>query len=227
MKVGVYKITNPKGNIYIGSSSNLKRRESEYKYLGCQNQKKIYESILKYGWDNHKWEVLEECEMGDLLKKEREYAEKYFVLGANGLNSTIPKIENSLINISEDLRQRMSNSQKGKKMSLESIQKMKAAQSSRPPFSEEAKKNMSLAHKGKKQSKETIKKRFLWIKGKSLPPNMRPSGAKLSYEEVVEIKTLLKTMFPIEIFRLNKIKNLTHSQVLNISCNKAWKNIIV
>jgi len=58
--IGIYKITNPKGKIYIGQSINIKRRFNEYKRLNCSQQPKIYNSLLKYGSDNHKFEIIEE-----------------------------------------------------------------------------------------------------------------------------------------------------------------------
>jgi len=37
---GVYKITNPNGRVYIGSSVNIHKRFNEYKKLRCVSQKK-------------------------------------------------------------------------------------------------------------------------------------------------------------------------------------------
>lgn len=72
-KSGVYKITSPAGNIYIGQSICLRARLSEYKYLKCKNQKLIYESILEYGLRNHLFEVLEFCEVDTLHSREAYY----------------------------------------------------------------------------------------------------------------------------------------------------------
>ena len=59
MRSGIYKITNPKGKVYIGCTIDLKRRENNYKLKKCFTQKLIYESILFYGWEEHKFEVIE------------------------------------------------------------------------------------------------------------------------------------------------------------------------
>lgn len=58
MRGAIYKITNPKGNIYIGKTINISNRIKDYKYLKCKAQPKIYNSIRKYGWENHKFEII-------------------------------------------------------------------------------------------------------------------------------------------------------------------------
>lgn len=55
---GIYKITNPNGKIYIGQSSNINRRMIEHKYRSKTKNLKLYSSIRKYGFDNHKIEIL-------------------------------------------------------------------------------------------------------------------------------------------------------------------------
>jgi len=67
--VGIYKITNPKGAIYIGQSIDCNRRKTHYKNMCCKDQSRIYNSIKKYGWESHKFEVIHEClpsELNDL-----------------------------------------------------------------------------------------------------------------------------------------------------------------
>lgn len=73
MIVGIYKITNPEGKIYIGQSKNIEHRFNAYKNLKCKNQYMLLESLKKYGWFYHKFEVLEECNFVDLNKKETHY----------------------------------------------------------------------------------------------------------------------------------------------------------
>jgi group I intron endonuclease len=81
--IGIYKITNPKGAIYIGQSVNCLKRKNAYKSLKCENQQKIYNSLIKYGWVNHVFEIIEECCPELLNEKEKEYILLY--------NSTNPK----------------------------------------------------------------------------------------------------------------------------------------
>ena len=56
--IGIYKITNPKGKIYIGQSSNIERRMIEHKYRSKTKNLKLYSSLRKYGIDNHKIDIL-------------------------------------------------------------------------------------------------------------------------------------------------------------------------
>lgn len=59
--VGIYKITNPNGGIYIGQSWDMRRRHNkEYKSLRCKTQRKLYHSFKKYGFSNHLIEVIYE-----------------------------------------------------------------------------------------------------------------------------------------------------------------------
>lgn len=58
---GIYKITSPTNKIYIGQSMNVRRRLDQYKRLECKRQPKLYSSLSKYGFDNHIFEIIEEC----------------------------------------------------------------------------------------------------------------------------------------------------------------------
>ena len=58
--VGIYKITSPSGKIYIGQSWNISDRISRYKTIRCKTQRKIYNSLVKYGWENHSFCIIHE-----------------------------------------------------------------------------------------------------------------------------------------------------------------------
>lgn len=77
MNIGIYKITNPKGKVYVGQSRNLIKRKNGYKNLRCKNQTKLYNSLKKYGWENHIFEIIEECPLKLLNKKEIYYINEY------------------------------------------------------------------------------------------------------------------------------------------------------
>jgi len=53
----IYKIINPKGRIYIGKTNNFKKRLGDYRNVNCSNQKLVYKSLKKYGFQNHKIEI--------------------------------------------------------------------------------------------------------------------------------------------------------------------------
>lgn len=142
--VGIYKITNPKGAIYIGSSKEVEVRISRYKKMKCKTQPKIYNSLNKYGVENHTFECIEECSIESLYERENYYGMLYNVLDRNvGLNCVLPKIGEKKIILSEENLINRSKAQKGRKAS------------------DEAKKNMSLSQTGRKHSEETKKKMSL------------------------------------------------------------------
>ena len=93
---GIYKITNPNGKIYIGQSTHIKGRLYIYRKGHCKGQPKIYRSIIKYGFENHLFEIIEECPIDILYEREKYWGEYYNVLGENGLNLKIGEGKGSL-----------------------------------------------------------------------------------------------------------------------------------
>jgi group I intron endonuclease len=84
----IYKITSPSGRIYIGQTINLLRRKSRYRRLSCKSQPHLYNSLSKYGFDNHIFEVIEEDIEREMLdERECFYIEKYDSFN-NGMNMT-------------------------------------------------------------------------------------------------------------------------------------------
>lgn len=57
---GIYKLTSPSGKIYIGQSRNINKRILDYKNIKCKSQRKLYNSLIKYGWEGHKFEIINE-----------------------------------------------------------------------------------------------------------------------------------------------------------------------
>jgi group I intron endonuclease len=83
----IYKITSPSGRVYIGQTKNFINRIRSYKNLSCKTQPKLYNSLLKYGFDNHIIEIIDESET-DLDKLEIFYINKFNSF-YEGLNCTI------------------------------------------------------------------------------------------------------------------------------------------
>ncbi len=86
MKKGIYKITNPQGEIYIGQSKNIEKRWKQYKRGENLEQPKLTQSFLKFGWINHIFEIIEECE--NIIEQEN-YWINHFNSIENGLNGKI------------------------------------------------------------------------------------------------------------------------------------------
>lgn len=85
--VGIYKIKNPSGKIYIGKSIEIEKRHNQYKNGHCKQQPHLYNSLKKYGWDNHEIDIIEECSI-DILDKREKYWIKYYNSVEKGLNLT-------------------------------------------------------------------------------------------------------------------------------------------
>jgi group I intron endonuclease len=69
--IGIYKITSPSGKIYIGQSQNiLSNRLNHYINGNCSTQTKLYNSLQKYSFENHIFEIIEECSLEQLNDKE-------------------------------------------------------------------------------------------------------------------------------------------------------------
>lgn len=113
--IGIYKITSPSGKIYVGQSVNIIYRFNTYKRLHCKSQTKLYNSILKHGFDKHKFEIICECEISELNDKERYYQELYSCIGKNGLNCNVTKSQDKKGYLSEETKDKVRQSLKGKK----------------------------------------------------------------------------------------------------------------
>lgn len=178
--IGIYKITSPSGKIYIGQSTNIERRFTQYENISSSKKQTIlHYSFLKYGVKNHKFEILEECIFEFLNHRERHYQDLYNVLTL-GLNCKLTTTKDKSGKHSEQTKLKIKLTHSflkvwtGKKHKIESIIKM--SESSKLQ-SIDTRNKISLAHKGKKmplKTKEAIRK--------SLIGNKHTLGFKYSEE---------------------------------------------
>lgn len=181
---GIYKITSPSKKIYIGQSMDCLRRKNDYSRLNSKWQPKLYQSILKYGWINHTFEIIHICEYSQLNTLEIYYIGLFRSFDSFfGLNL---KEGGGKGKYSEESKKRMAFSQTGKKCT------------------EETKKKMSLAQTGRKHSPETILKCRLSKIGHSVSIETREKlananrgnkysiGRKLSEEAKTKISKIHK-----------------------------------
>ena len=93
--VGIYKVTNPEGQAYIGLSKDIKARFKSHTNLQFKGNELLKESLTKYGGDSHRFEVIEEVNISSLdrasgnalLRKRERYWIKTLDTFYNGLNS--------------------------------------------------------------------------------------------------------------------------------------------
>ena len=160
MKGYIYKITNPSGRIYIGQTTDIDKRKREYRSLSCKRQPAIYNSLCKYGFEKHLFEIIEtieeELHLYNILNLKEECWIKEYNSHHNGLNCTdggygLRGFKHSDITISK---------LKGRKLTKEHIENLKGK-----IRTEETLRKMSETQKGKKSSKETIDKIIAIHKG--------------------------------------------------------------
>lgn len=115
--VGIYKITNPIGQVYIGQSNNLDKRFSYYKSNNFRNQKKIKDSIDKYGYDKHTFEIIWLCNKFELNYFERKFQLKFNSTGDYGLNMSLCSDNEYKGKLSEHTKNRIRDKAIGRKHS--------------------------------------------------------------------------------------------------------------
>lgn len=159
--IGIYKITSPNNKIYIGQSINIEKRFIQYKKLrSCVGQIKLYNSFLKYGVENHIFEIIEECFIELLNNRERFFQEHYNVLEM-GLNLKLTKTNDKSGYLSEYTKEKIRKNSVGRKASEATKLKMSIRMKGRKgamngkKHSDESKLKISLSNIGKVHSKET------------------------------------------------------------------------
>jgi group I intron endonuclease len=153
---GVYKITCiPNGRIYIGSSVDIHLRWEKHK-CGLNTQKHYNKHFLaaynKYGKNNFKWEIIEECSRENLHEREQYYLD---------LNQPF---EEKGFNTARIVKAPMT----GRKHTLEDREKMSRVQKAlNKKCPEELKRYFSQLYKGRKRSQEAIEKGAAKLRGRT------------------------------------------------------------
>jgi len=181
-KTGIYKIISPSEKIYIGQSIDIENRwEKWYKKTRCKTQTKLFNSLKKYGPENHIFEIVEECNINQLNEREIFWGIHYNVLGENGLNLKLGDA-NGLC--SEETKQKISinnkgiSRNKGIPKSKEHKQKLSEAVNNRI-YTPERLKNMQLGMLGKNTTSILCmndNKIYKSIKEASITYNILPSS---------------------------------------------------
>lgn len=163
---GVYIIVNMvTGKVYVGSSVDLVARKQRHfcdLEKGCHSNSHLQGSYNKHGVFAFAFCVIEECKPKELIAREQFWIDKKrekFKL----FNATLKAGSQLGIKRSEETKKRMSDSQKGKRFSAETIGKMRLAKIGTSfrkgkKASPETKLRISLAKKGTIVSDKTRKK---------------------------------------------------------------------
>lgn len=208
--VGIYKITNPKKKIYIGQSIDIDRRWRDYKNLNCDKQPKIYNSLVKYGVENHIFEIITECCIENLNDFERYYQELYNCIGNSGLNCNLVETDNLKKEMSIDTRFKMSHKAKTRVFTEERREEVRQTMKKLhiegklkigirgEVMSEEKKEKIRIGNLGKKCTEESRARMRIAQKGKIITAEARlkssisHKGNRISEETKIKLSLALK-----------------------------------
>lgn len=165
--IGIYKITNTTtGKIYIGSSINVDYRIKQH--FKCLRGNYHRNSHLQLSFNKHKeisfvWDLICECDKNELLKKETEYILKYKSFDRKIGYNILINAEHSRLGVkhSQETKSKISEKQKGKKLTKEHSDKIVKNLINGSSFSEELKHRLSVERiKFDKQGVENLIKLY-------------------------------------------------------------------
>lgn len=110
--VVIYKFTSPTNRVYIGQTVDLYSRYITHKNINDDSCPALYNSFRCHGFENHEFEIIEECKIEQLNERER-YWQEYYNSVNYGLNCKYTKTHDKSGNLSEETKRKISNSQKG------------------------------------------------------------------------------------------------------------------
>ncbi len=155
--IGIYKITSPSGKIYIGQSMDIEKRFKQYENIHTVKQIRLDRSLLKYGYENHNIEFIEECEEDQLNNRERYWQDYYDVIGENGMNCRLQKSDDKSGKLSPETKLKIINALTGRKHS-EATKQLIGSYHINKVVSSETRLKMSKGRSGKKLSADTRNK---------------------------------------------------------------------
>jgi group I intron endonuclease len=134
MKTGlIYKATSPSGKVYVGQTTQIleKRKKEHLKFSKITNTK-LYIAMRKHGFENFKWEIIEDNIPEELLSiKECEWIQglNSFICGYNGtIGGDKPNI------FAPERNLKISIALKGKKKSEQHIKNNSLSHMGQPPW---------------------------------------------------------------------------------------------
>jgi group I intron endonuclease len=206
--IGIYKITNPNNRIYIGQSINIENRFLKYKSLDCKSQILLFKSLKKYGYENHIFEIIEECEINLLNEKERYWQDFYNAVSSENLNCMATKTNTKSGFLSTETKIKMSLSRTGKKRNPEFMERLKKINTG-SKRSEESKEKMRLAQLGKKRTLESRIKQSNSSKGRVVS-NETKKKMKLNNSQSKKILCLDTNILYISLAEYCEKNNLNY-----------------
>ena len=87
-RICIYKITSPIGKVYIGKTKDYYYRIRQHKAAINSRKFILYESFYKFGFDNHVFDIVEECSP-ELLNTRERYWQDHYNSNVEGLNMSL------------------------------------------------------------------------------------------------------------------------------------------
>lgn len=196
MITGIYKIISPNNRVYIGQSINIEKRFKDYKFLKSKLQRLLHRSFLKYGVENHVFEIVEECLIEQLNERERYWQEHYDVLNVEkGLNLKYTETSDRSGILSEESK---------KKVSIGNTGKIRTDE-----------------HKNK--TSEILKEYYSNNKHPIKGFKRGTCNNKLQKKDVLEIRVLLKQ--GKTVLEISKQFNVSKATIQQIKEGKTWQSL--
>jgi group I intron endonuclease len=165
----IYKITSPTGRYYIGKTVNFHARMLAYKNNRNNQQLLIHASIIKYGWENHTVEILEEAAPEKLNELEIKYIQQHNSFSEdNPLGMNLTRGGDGAVGRkdTEETKRKRAQKHVGLKRSSETRKLMSERKKGKIPFastlprSEKQLYHSRYGNVGKKRSSEALKKEY-------------------------------------------------------------------
>jgi group I intron endonuclease len=132
----IYQIWSPIGKLYIGQTVNYYKRIKRYENLNCKLQVKLYNSFIKYGFENHIISILhfipKNSDKNYINELEIYYIKYYKEIGIELLNMTSGGTGVRGVEWTEEKKKRLSKAKKDVKFTNETKQKMSSYHKNRP-----------------------------------------------------------------------------------------------
>jgi len=194
-KYCIYKIISPSGKLYIGQTCNFSKRYNAYKTSNAKSQPKLNYSFLKYGIENHKFEiVIENLDNYEVNPMENFYIKYYncVTIGLNCSYDALSPMKNR--KHSTETKNKMSLQRKGKSFGIRTTEHIenlkKAIQKTFVEGRIGARKGVMLSIETKDKLKKVQLGR-VHSDNHKLKVSLNHGSRKLSMDQVLDIKNRL------------------------------------